>query len=118
VELIAGATATADELKAFAQDHVGERAAIPKHVEIMGELPKSAVGKVLKNELRKLAIRRVYGAALTKAGVGAEVTDVYESKKRGLVARLKRTSPDVTDDQVAHCLGSFIRPWEWADQAN
>ncbi|MFN3616037.1 MAG: acyl-CoA synthetase, partial [Rubrimonas sp.] len=48
VELRAGATVTAEELKAFAAERVGERAARPVHVEILDELPKTAVGKVFK----------------------------------------------------------------------
>ena len=115
IEMVGGATATAEELSAFAEEHVPERAAVPKHVEILDELPKTAVGKVLKNELRKLAIRRVYNEALAEAGLGAEVTEVYESKKRGLVARLKRTDPDVSEEAIGHCLGNFVRPWEWED---
>jgi fatty-acyl-CoA synthase len=43
VELIDGATVTLDELIAFAKEHVQERAAVPKYLEIMDELPKTAV---------------------------------------------------------------------------
>ncbi|MEO8531918.1 MAG: acyl-CoA synthetase, partial [Deltaproteobacteria bacterium] len=93
VELMKGQTVTPEELVAFAKEHISERAAHPKHVEILSELPKTAVGKVLKNELRKLAIKRVYGDALTAAGIAAEVSEVFEDKKRGLVAKLSRTGP-------------------------
>jgi len=112
VELVAGAQVTEKELEQFAAERIHERAATPKHVEILPELPKTAVGKVLKNELRKLAIRRVYNDALAEAGIAAEVTEVYESRKRGLVARLKR-SGEVDDEALGHCLGQFTRPWEW-----
>lgn len=115
VELVAGKTVTAAELLDFAIKNIDERAAVPKHVEILPELPKTAVGKVLKNELRKLAIARIYAEALEKAGISARLVEVYEDKKRGLVARLSRTSDDVTDDAVTAVLGSFARPWEWQD---
>ncbi|MDF3607679.1 acyl-CoA synthetase [Paracoccus sp. DMF-8] len=110
LELMQGANVTPDELEAHARTHIHERAAIPKHIEILPELPKTAVGKIFKPDLRKMAIKRVYDAAL--AETGAYVTTVVEDKKRGLVARLGRA--DTTDpDAVTARLGQFTRPWEW-----
>ncbi len=114
VELVKDAHATAEELMDHAKAHIRERAAMPKHIEILPELPKTAVGKILKNELRKLAIARVYGAALTEAGVNADVVRVVEHKKKGLVAELSRTG-SVEDAAVAKVLGEFSRPWQWAE---
>ena len=113
VELVKGATTTVDELMAYAQDHITERAAVPKHLEILPELPKTAVGKVFKPDLRRLAITRTYDAALTAAGIPARVTEVVEDKKRGLVARLSRDGA-VDEAKLAAVLGGFTRPWEWA----
>jgi acyl-CoA synthetase (AMP-forming)/AMP-acid ligase II len=114
VELVKGATATADELLAHARAHVRERAAVPKHVEILPELPKTAVGKVFKPDLRKRAIARVLGAALAEAGHAAEVAAVVEDRKRGLTARLRPRGP-VDEAAVAALMDSFAVPWEWAD---
>lgn len=114
VELVEGASVTSEELINFAKQHVHERAARPKYIEIMNELPKTAVGKVFKPDLRKSAIKRVYDAALATGGVNTEVDVVIDDKKRGLVARLKRN--DQTDDAAVQAvLGSFTRPWEWSD---
>ncbi|MCV2894361.1 acyl-CoA synthetase [Lentibacter sp. XHP0401] len=112
VELVSGATATTEELMAHARKHIHERAAYPKHVEILDELPKTAVGKVFKPDLRKSAITRVYNAALEEAGVNARVTSVVDDKKRGLVAMLEANG--ASDEAVGKVLGSFTRPWEWA----
>ncbi|GGA09256.1 acyl-CoA synthetase [Neptunicoccus cionae] len=114
VELVEGASASVQDLMAFANEHVPERAAQPKYIEILDELPKTAVGKIFKPDLRRKAITRVYDAALADAGVGASVAEVVEDKKRGLVAQLKKSDPSVTDSQVADVLGGFINPWEWA----
>lgn len=111
VELVAGAQATEAELLDHAKAHIHERAAIPKHVEILPELPKTAVGKIFKPDLRRLAIQRVYDAALS--GTGAHVAEVVEDKKRGLVARLAREG-EVDEAAVKARLGEFTRPWEWA----
>ena len=116
VELVDGATVTAEELQEHCKVHVHERAAVPRHVEVLSELPKTAVGKVFKPDLRKRAITRIYDDALAEAGLAARVSEVIDSKKRGLVARLER-SGDVDEAQVGHVLGQFTRPWEWADAA-
>ena len=115
VELVAGATVSGADLLAFAADRVTERAARPKHVEVVEDLPKTAVGKILKNELRKSAISRVYQGALSEAGLAAEVVEVVEDPRRGLVARLRRTG-EVDAAAVAGALDGFTRPWELADE--
>lgn len=112
VELVKGAEATPEDLLAFAADHIPERAAVPKRVEILPELPKTAVGKIFKPDLRKLAIRRVLDETLADAGLDARVAEVVEDKKRGLVARIRRGS--AAEDAVAHKLGEFSTPWDWA----
>ncbi|MEP5009468.1 MAG: acyl-CoA synthetase, partial [Roseobacter sp.] len=114
VELVDGASVTTDELLKHAKVHVHERAAHPKHVDILPELPKTAVGKVFKPDLRKMAITRVYNGALEKEGVPARVTAVLDDKKRGLVAQVTN-SGDASDEEVSKVLGDFVRPWEWAD---
>ncbi|MDQ1900335.1 acyl-CoA synthetase [Paracoccus sp. WLY502] len=111
VELVAGAEVTTHELLEHARDHIHERAAYPKHVEILPELPKTAVGKIFKPDLRRLAIKRVYDKALK--GTGAHVAEVVEDKKRGLVARLARDG-SVDEAAVKAKLGEFTRPWDWA----
>ena len=115
VELIDGATVTLDELMAYAKEHVPERAAIPKYMEILPELPKTAVGKIFKPDLRKSAITRIYNAALADAGLPVTVATVIETKRRGLVAELVATA-DVKDEDVTNVLGDFIRPWDWAEK--
>ncbi|RBI76976.1 acyl-CoA synthetase [Roseovarius sp. TE539] len=114
VELVEGGSVTGEELREHCKVHVHERAAIPRHVEILDELPKTAVGKVFKPDLRKRAITRVYDAALTEAGLQARVAQVVDSKKRGLVAQLERTG-EVEEDAIDHVLGQLVRPWEWAE---
>ena len=115
VELVAGGTVTAEELLEHCKVHVHERAAIPKYVEVLPELPKTAVGKVFKPDLRKRAITRIYNAALEEAGIAARVSEVVDDKKRGLVARITRTGT-VDEEALGHVLGRFTRPWEWAEE--
>lgn len=113
VELVDGASVSVEALMEYCEEHVHERAAQPKYIEIMNELPKTAVGKIFKPDLRRSAITRIYNAALTEAGVPAQVVSVLEDKKRGLVAQLSKQG-EVTDTAVTTVLGQFTRPWEWA----
>jgi hypothetical protein len=113
VELVKGASASVEDLMAYAAKHISERAAVPKHLEILSELPKTAVGKVFKPDLRRMAITRTYDAALAGAGIPARVSAVIEDKKRGLVAQLQKSGP-VEDAAVGTILGQFSNPWEWA----
>ncbi|MCT4373453.1 acyl-CoA synthetase [Yangia mangrovi] len=114
VELVAGAMITEEELLKHAQVHIHERAAWPKHLEILPELPKTGIGKVFKPDLRKRAITRVYDAALEGQGLGARVAEVCDDKRRGLVAKLSRSGDEEAD--VVQCLGAFTRPWEWDEK--
>jgi acyl-CoA synthetase (AMP-forming)/AMP-acid ligase II len=65
VQLRAGAAATEPELIAFVKERLGSVQA-PKRVAILADLPRSAVGKVLRNEVRA----RVAGAQATRDGAG------------------------------------------------
>ena len=113
VELVEGATVSEEELLEHCKVHVHERAARPKFIGVLDELPKTAVGKVFKPDLRKMAITRVYNAALEAAGVQARVVSVIDDKTRGLVAELRQHGAD--EDDVAHVLNNFTRPWEWEE---
>lgn len=115
VELVAGAEVTVEELIEYARKHVSDPAACPKYLEILDELPKTAVGKVFKPDLRRSAIMRVYNVALNEAEIGAHVVRVDEDKKLGLVAKLSKADDAVSDDAVKAVLGKFICPWAWAD---
>ena len=113
VELIKGAVVDLDEVLSFASQHISEGAAVPKYIEFLPEMPKTAVGKVLKPDLRRRAITRVLDATLAEAGLAAVVCEVVDDKKRGLVARISATGV-VDQVAVAAVLGKFTTAWEWA----
>ena len=112
VELVEGATVTPEELLKHCEVHVHERAARPKHITILKELPKTAVGKVFKPDLRKDAITRIYNDAMETAGVAARVSGVVDDKKRGLVAQV--TANGAGQEQIGAVLDAFTRPWDIA----
>lgn len=117
VELVAGRQATSDALIAHLRASLAEPAAVPRHLEILPELPKTAVGKVFKPDLRRMAIARVLDAALADAGSEARVAVVVEDRRRGLVARIRPGSAGRRDDAAIDALADFAVAWDWADAA-
>lgn len=113
VELNDGMSATPEELVTFAKEHVSERAARPVHIAVMDELPKTAVGKIFKPDLRKEAIWRVLGAALEEAGAPCGI-DVQKDKLKGLIAVVEpKAGCDST--KIAGVLDKFAVPWRMGD---
>jgi len=112
VELVDGAKLSSEALLTFAKQHISERAATPKYLEIVDEMPLTLVGKVFKPDLRKRAITRVFDAALEAAGLEQRVSFVLDDKKRGLVAQI---APQGDAAKVDDCLKGFIPSWEWAE---
>ncbi|MDA0720322.1 MAG: acyl-CoA synthetase [Proteobacteria bacterium] len=108
LELVAGADVTEEALLDYAKQHIHERAAHPKHLEVLAELPKTAVGKIFKPDLRKRAITRIYAAAL--ADLAAKVDCVVEDNKRGLVARI--SADPALAGKIDSALGPYTIPWD------
>ncbi|MEO1471916.1 MAG: acyl-CoA synthetase, partial [Pseudomonadota bacterium] len=94
----------------YASAHITERSAVPKHIEILDDLPKTAVGKVFKPDLRKRAMVRIYEAALGEAGIEAHV-EIVDDRKLGMVAEIAPRDPGTDEAALQAVLGSFARPW-------
>ncbi len=116
VELIAGEAVTEADLHAYMTEHLPEPAAMPRHIEVVAELPKTAVGKIFKPDLRRRAISRIYDEALAGAGLGARVAGVVEDKRLGLVAELSRGANGAGETEaVREVLSAYVTPWRWRD---
>ena len=111
VELIKGSEVSEAELIKHAEDNIGEKAAVPKYLELVEEMPKTPIGKIFKPELRKRAITRVYNESLEKAGLAARVQEVIDHPKMGLTAMVARNG--VNDaKQIGKILDKFIFKWD------
>lgn len=106
VTLAATATCSADELKAWAAGHVPERAAAPKHVQIVDEIPTTSVGKPYKPELQRRAAERAARAALAETGLDDRVRAALVD---GAIEIHVPRSPH--DDIVAEALSQYA--WTW-----
>lgn len=76
VTVTPGSAVKPDELKTWATEHVPERAAAPKHVEIVDEIPLTTVGKPYKPELRRRAAEQAARGALAETSVHDKVSAV------------------------------------------
>ena len=112
VELVQGAKTDANELLKFVQEKLDNKLAMPVYIEILTELPKTAVGKIFKPDLRKRAIVRVLNAEMQSKGIQAEVTEVFEDKVSGLTAIISgEGSSDLKQEVVGGALNQFTVPW-------
>jgi len=92
VELKPNATATVDELLTFAQEHIGERAAVPKEIVILAKLPLTAVGKLYKPALIFNQIEQVFRAELAQIeGIDDLHIELSSDKRLGTVAHVTVT---------------------------
>ena len=91
VQLQPGSALTAETIMAHLQEQVGERAALPKEVVILDEVPLTPVGKIFKPALRWDAIRKVYAAELQVLDEMTEsvTVSVGEDKVHGALATIR-----------------------------
>ena len=111
VELVKEENVEPSELLEHAKNNIGEKAAIPKHFDIVEEMPKTPIGKIFKPELRKRAIARVYDEALKKAELKAKVKEVIDHPNKGLTAVIAKNGENDTK-QIGKVLDKFIYAWE------
>lgn len=106
VQLRPGSTASEAELAEFLAGQITERAAIPRQVRIIEQMPLTAVGKIYKPALKIRETRDALAAALQAAGIAVSAIDVSEDKSKGMTASVGLESAD--DAEAARqVLGRF-----------
>jgi fatty-acyl-CoA synthase len=109
VALAPGAQVTVAELEAWAAERVPERAAAPRHVEIVDEIPLTAVGKPYKPELRRRAAEQAARDALSGTAANDQVRAALVD---GTIEILVPHSPD--DETVRAALSAYAWTWRLA----
>lgn len=113
VQLAEGKSASEEELLEFAKGKIGERAAIPKRIIIINEMPVTAVGKIFKPTLVYKEIKDVYENVLAKIdGIEAAKAEVGPNKLLGTLARLlikleNGADEGVVEEQIKKELGKY-----------
>ena len=88
VVLVPDSTCTSSELREYCKQHISERAAIPKRIEIIDAMPLTAVGKIFRPALRQRITETVLKEYMALNNIEAEVNTEMDQKK-GLLARIK-----------------------------
>jgi len=83
----ADTTVTPEQLLIFMTEHVPERAAIPKRIDIIDEMPLTAVGKLYKPELMCREITQVIELSINDMPQSVNVVTMPD-KKRGNAATI------------------------------
>jgi fatty-acyl-CoA synthase len=84
VQLKPGHQAAEEELLAHLDQHIGERAAMPKAIIVIDQMPMTAVGKIYKPELKRQQTEYALQQALIAEGVQIKsVLVVADDGKRG-----------------------------------
>ena len=114
VQLQQGSTLTEDKILEHLQQSIGERAAVPKDVFIIDEMPLTLVGKIFKPALKWDIIKQVYQRELEALGEMAESVEVQvgEDKIHGTQATVtikaaEGTCEDDVRKRVDELLGVF-----------
>ena len=108
VTLAPGATATPEELRAWAAEHVPEQAAAPKAVTVLDALPVTLVGKPFKPALRAEATRAAVADALRDL---PSVTGVRGAVEDGAVVTVVGLAHGADETSVREALDRFAITW-------
>ncbi|MES2719360.1 MAG: acyl-CoA synthetase [Pseudomonadota bacterium] len=106
VQLKPGHSATETELLAFAQSVIGERAAWPKQVRVIEQMPLTAVGKIFKPTLKQMEVRHALVSALADAGIEVSRLDIVDDKTAGMRALVSLAAGASAED-ARKVLGRF-----------
>ncbi|KQO40160.1 hypothetical protein ASF19_00405 [Acidovorax sp. Leaf84] len=79
-----GVTLKPADLLAFSSEHIAERPAQPKRIDVIEALPQTAVGKVYKPALRCIALQRSLHERLIACGLDTEVSVRARDESHGL----------------------------------
>lgn len=114
VQLKPSQTTTVAELLDFAKANIKERAAVPKDLKIIEQLPLTAVGKVFKPALARLQIKEVFEQELMKLDSVDEATVAVEQHpQKGLIARISvETMGKLNQADIQKALGAYTVKYE------
>ncbi len=107
VTVAAGSKLTTDELESWARGHVPERAAAPKYIHFVDEIPLTSIGKPYKPELRRRAAEQAARDALADTGLGDHVRAVVIDG--AVEIHVPRSAHDA---EVAAVLSQYALTWQ------
>lgn len=106
-----GSALTPSQLIQYARQRAGEQAAVPKDCYLLTTLPKSSVGKILKNTLRADATVKAFEHVLQLAGLGEDcVVSAQTQQHFNVTCHVAIRKPSLYED-VQQALLNFTLPY-------
>lgn len=116
VSLKKDASATPEEILAYAKENIVERAAVPKAVYILDTMPVTAIGKIFKPQLRWDAARRAFEEALepVQSAVSSLKVEVGPHSVYGTMAKISVSGGEkqAVEKQIHDLLSGFTIRYE------
>ena len=94
-----------EQLQDYCQTHIAERAAIPKQIHIIDEMPLTPVSKVFKPMLKRLANIASVEVLLAEQNINASIT-TPEHPKYGFITKVVVGNPKQLE-QAQHLIGQL-----------
>jgi fatty-acyl-CoA synthase len=111
VQLKAGKQAGEAELMEHAMQHIHERAALPKNIWLIDQIPLTAVGKTFKPALRLDAIGRVFEEEVWQVAADGQV-EVLSDDRHGQRVDIRVPGLDAGQrEQLEQRLGGYAVRW-------
>ncbi|MEO1415890.1 MAG: acyl-CoA synthetase [Bacteroidota bacterium] len=113
VKLKPGSSVSKEALLTYAMERIGERAAIPKRIQIVDELPVTAVGKIFKPTLVYQEIKDVYTQEVKNLSpVQSVEVQVGPHKTLGMLAEVRvkakpEAKPEGLKNEIERVLGAY-----------
>ncbi len=106
VQLKPDSKVSVKELEEFARKKIQERAAVPRHIVLIDEIPLTTIGKIFKPELCAMQIELAYMEQLKSDFPTASVA-VAQSKKKGFVVTISGI-PDEQQSDASALIRDFV----------
>uniref|UniRef100_UPI00048557B2 AMP-binding enzyme n=1 Tax=Paraburkholderia mimosarum TaxID=312026 RepID=UPI00048557B2 len=106
VQLKPGTSANEAEMAAFLRDEISERAAFPKGIRIVENMPLTGVGKIFKPALKRLETVDALRSALVEAGVQGATVSIADDALRGISVHVELPGAEL-ESLAASALGRF-----------
>lgn len=87
------------QLLKYCREQISERAAVPKRIEMIAEIPVTAVGKVFKPALRNRATEFAVNSLLKERALTLECNAIFDAT-RGQLVDIKGATPEMQADIV------------------
>jgi fatty-acyl-CoA synthase len=111
VQLQEGADLTPEQILDYLKQEIGERAAVPREVAVIEEMPLTPVGKIFKPALRWKAIQKVYRSELEAINAWVTSIDVTvaEDKIHGSMVAIRiKAASGISKNQISEKVSNIL----------